>query len=220
MRAFPSLRPVRIGALLAALGAATGARALLDPKDPNVTLYARPPQGTPAAPPTANPTLPQVDADGFWRIDFGFLASFSYGHLRLDDETGMDGTSRPIRGLLRPSSAGVIDPPTEPGTGGPIPERVTALDGKKVRLRGYMLPIKVEGGMTSQFLILRNQMMCCYGLPPAPNEWVVVRMKQKGVRSQMDLPLYFYGTLRVREIFENQVFLGLYELDVEKVTNG
>ena len=68
------------------------------------------------------------------------------------------------------------------------------------------------------FLLLRNQMMCCYGRQPEPNEWVVVKMTGKGVPSKMDTPLNLYGTLHVGEMFENHVFEGLYQLDGEKVS--
>jgi hypothetical protein len=210
-------RPFLGGAIL---GFALSAQALPNPKDPVVTLYERPPLSTLTAP-IGKPASPPIqDTNGYWHVEFTHLASFSYGIPRVNPENGEFALPRKNLALLRPDTSGIIDPPTEPGTGGTIPPEVLALDKKRVRLSGFMLPIKTADGLATQFLILRNQMMCCYGLPPAPNEWVVVRMKGKGVPSRMDTPLCFYGTLHVGEIFENKVFEGLYELEVEKVSEN
>ncbi len=48
-------------------------------------------------------------------------------------------------------------------------------------LKGFMLPMKVNGSLTTDFLLLKNQGLCCYGLPPKITEWVNVRMTGKGI---------------------------------------
>jgi hypothetical protein len=48
------------------------------------------------------------------------------------------------------------------------------------------------------------------------NEWVVVKMK-KGVQPLMDLPVSFYGELKVGAMFENGYMTGLYELEAERM---
>ena len=50
----------------------------------------------------------------------------------------------------------------------------------------------------------------------APNEWVIVKMK-KGVQPMMDVPVAFYGELKVGAMFENGYMTGLYELEGEKM---
>jgi hypothetical protein len=60
--------------------------------------------------------------------------------------------------------------------------------------------------------------MCCYGVRPKPNEWIVVKMKGKGVVPAMDVPLNFYGTLHVGQLYEQNMFAGLYQMDGEKVS--
>src|SRR5258708_1142300 len=82
-------------------------------------------------------------------------------------------------------------------------------------------PTKLQAsdlGLVRDLLLLRNQMMCCFGRQPEPNEWVVVKMAGPGVPSKMDTPLSLYGTLHVGEMFENNVFEGLYQLDGEKIS--
>lgn len=206
---------------IAAVGGTLTAWALLDPKDPRITLYERPPKGAVTQPPPAPENFPELkqDAAGYWQVNFQHLASFSFGlHQRFDDKPGNYSRSRVA--LLVPDENETVVLPTEPGKSGPIPANVRALDGKRVCIAGYMLPIRMENGLVKDFLLLRNQMMCCYGRQPEPNEWVVVKMSGPGVPGKMDTPLSLYGTLHVGEMFENHVFEGLYQLDGEKISTN
>ena len=171
--------------------------------------------------PTAPATFPDLkkDAAGYWQVGFEHLASFPFGRHKFNADEGLEIFGRKKLRLLRPEENDVVELPTEPGTSGTIPESVKSLDGKRVRISGYMLPVKVEDGVVKECLLLRNQNMCCFGRRPELNEWVVVKMKGKGVPSTMDTPVTFFGTLHVGEMFENGVFEGLYELDGEKVIN-
>ena len=100
-------------------------------------------------------------------------------------------------------------------TNSKIPESVKSFDQKKVALRGFMLPLKVEGGLVTEMLIMKDQTMCCYGVTPRINDWVSVRMKSKGVRPLMDLPVTLSGTMRVGEMRENGYLVGIYSMDGE-----
>ena len=188
------------------------------PENPYTVLYSRPPNSAQSAiPPRGDfPALVQ-DAEGYWKVDFRHLASFEYGHRKVAPSSGEEKLLPSDIVPLIPAESDVVQLPTAPGVSGTIPANVQALDGRKVRITGYMLPIRMENGLVKDFLLLRNQMMCCFGHQPEPNEWVVVRLKGNGVPSQMDTPMVFYGTLHVGELFENQVFEGLYELDGEKI---
>lgn len=213
------MRPLtqRTGLFAAAIGLTLTAHALLDPKNPAVTLYERPPKTAEAPAPGTFPELKQ-DSAGYWQVDFGHLASFSFGQHKVSFDDQPKAVGRRNVALLVPDESDAVEMPTAPGQSGTIPPNILALDGKRVRLTGYMLPIRMVDGLVQDFLLLRNQMMCCYGRRPELNEWVVVRMKGKGVPSTMDTPLSFYGTLHVGEFFENQVFEGLYRLDGEKIS--
>lgn len=98
-----------------------------------------------------------------------------------------------------------------------IPAAIKALDEQKVAVAGFMLPVKMEEGLVKEFLLVRDPMACCYGMMPKVNEWVVVRMTGKGVQPLMDVPLTFYGKLRVGEMFENGYLTGIYLLEGEKM---
>jgi hypothetical protein len=98
-----------------------------------------------------------------------------------------------------------------------IPEAVKKLSNKKISLRGFMLPLKVEGGLVTELLIMKDQSMCCYGTTPRINEWVSVKMKNGGVKPLMDEPVTLVGTLKVGEARENGYLVGIYALDGEKM---
>ena len=102
-------------------------------------------------------------------------------------------------------------------TDGQIPEKVKALNQQKVAVKGFMLPLKVEGGLVTEFLIMRDQSMCCYGAVPKINEWISVKMTGKGIRPMMDQPVTLFGRLHVGEVRENGYLVGIYTLDGEKM---
>ena len=98
-----------------------------------------------------------------------------------------------------------------------IPAEVKAFDQKKVALKGFMLPLKVDDGVVTEMLIMKDQSMCCYGAMPRINDWVSVKMKKGGVKSVMDQPVTLYGKLHVGEMLENGNLVGIYQLDGDKM---
>lgn len=98
-----------------------------------------------------------------------------------------------------------------------IPAKVKAFDKKKVALKGFMLPLKVEGGLVTEMLIMKDQSMCCYGTVPKIHEWVSVKMTDKGVKPLMDQPVTLMGKLYVGEMRENGYLTGIYRMDGEKM---
>jgi hypothetical protein len=99
-----------------------------------------------------------------------------------------------------------------------IPAAIKALNDKEVSVKGYMLPMNLQkGGLTTDFLILRNQSMCCYGIPPRITEWVNVRMVGQGVKPIMDEPVTVCGTFHVGDVRQRGDLVGIYSLDAEKL---
>ena len=98
-----------------------------------------------------------------------------------------------------------------------IPETVRALNQKKVALKGFMLPLKVEGGLVTEMLVMKDQSMCCYGTVPKIHEWVSVKMSEKGVKPLMDQAVTLMGKLHVGEMRENGYLTGIYRMDGEKM---
>jgi len=98
-----------------------------------------------------------------------------------------------------------------------VPASVKTLDEKQVAARGFMLPTKVESGLVTEFVLLKSQMGCCYGMAPGINEWIDVRTSGKGVKPLMDDLITVYGTLHVKDVWESGYLTGIYKMDCERV---
>jgi hypothetical protein len=98
-----------------------------------------------------------------------------------------------------------------------IPKEIRALNNRQVALKGFMLPLKVEGGLVTEMLIMRDQSMCCYGTVPKINEWVSAKMVKGGVKPVMDQPVTMIGKLRVGEMRENGYLVGIYALEADSM---
>jgi hypothetical protein len=102
-------------------------------------------------------------------------------------------------------------------TNGQIPESIRKLNEQSVAVKGYMLPLKVEQGAVTEFLLMRDQSMCCFGTVPKINEWVSVKTIGKGVKPVMDEPVTIFGKLHVGEMRENGYLVGIYSMDGERL---
>ena len=150
---------------------------------------------TPADAPPATISEPAVE-NGYLKLGFDQLAAYPFTPPPFDP---------------------AADPKATPPTGEEqIPAIVKGWNGKKAVVTGYMVPVKMDKGLVTEFLLMRNTMACCFGTVPNMNEWVVVKMK-KGVQPMMDVPVAFYGQLKVGAMFENGYMTGLYELEGEKM---
>jgi len=101
-----------------------------------------------------------------------------------------------------------------------VPEKIKRLDGCRVIVTGYMLPLKMNGNRVTEFLLVSSPMLCCYGVVPRMNEWVVVKTLEAGTPVLMDTPIQFYGRLHVHDLREGGMMSGIYLLDGEKMGDG
>lgn len=118
--------------------------------------------------------------------------------------------------FVQPSYDPTVDKGPPPTGEDQIPSDVKSWSGRKALITGFMLPTKLDNGKATEFLIMANQMACCYGTIPNMNEWVVVRMPQ-GTPVIQDVPISFYGTLKVGAMFDNGYMTGIYEMDAERM---
>jgi hypothetical protein len=180
---------------------------------------AAPPQTTPAGPkaastagsnpapasaPTTNSAPPKLATDdsdmrgGYLNVSFERLASYEF-----------EVSDRPVT-----NQTAAVDESEKQ-----IPAAIKGLNGKKVSLTGFMLPLRVEAGKVTEYLIMRNQATCCFGATPKITEWVTVK-SAKGVEPLMDQPVSVKGMLRVGVTRENGYVAGIYEMDGEKLVVG
>jgi len=95
-----------------------------------------------------------------------------------------------------------------------IPASVKALDGRKIAIRGFMIPYRNDGDQVSEFILLRNQGLCCFGIVPRMNEWIHVRMAPgEFAPYATDVPLTVFGELEIGEAYENKVLMSLYRME-------
>jgi hypothetical protein len=98
-----------------------------------------------------------------------------------------------------------------------IPEDVLSMDAKRVALAGFILPMSVVDGRSTEFLLLRTQGACCFGLVPRVNELVIVKMAPPGIVPAPDTPFVVAGKLAVKWIGEGGQLTAIYEMQAEKV---
>jgi hypothetical protein len=150
----------------------------------------------PAMPSASQP--PETTRDGYLDIGFDKLGAYKF-----------EVTDAMVAGVADPAA-------TAKKISDQIPTDIKALDRKRVAVKGFMLPLYVRHARVTQFLLLRNQMMCCYGITPRMNEWIVVNMPG-GVHSVMDRTITVYGTLNVGESRENNALVGIYQMAGDKL---
>lgn len=84
----------------------------------------------------------------------------------------------------------------------------TALNGKYVRLPGYLLPLEVKDDRVSEFLLVPFVGACIHVPPPPPNQ-IVHGTTKKSIEYDMDelfKPIWITGTLKAKSI-SKELFL-------------
>jgi hypothetical protein len=98
-----------------------------------------------------------------------------------------------------------------------LPASVKALDGKAVKIRGFILPLDITPDGVSEFILNGTIDMCYFGAPVALNEWILVTMKG-GLRTPMThLPVMVAGDLEVGELIEHGQVTSLYRMRADGV---
>ena len=60
-----------------------------------------------------------------------------------------------------------------------IPEAIRSLDGATIEIRGYMMPVELEGTRVRAFVLVVSQQVCCFGATPDINEYIIARVTGK-----------------------------------------
>lgn len=98
-----------------------------------------------------------------------------------------------------------------------LPERVTGLERERIRIRGYILPSFQQTGL-AQFVLVRDNMECCFGPGAALYDCVVVRMQPGKTANFSIRPVAVAGTFRLEELRgPDGKHLAIYALEGEEV---
>lgn len=99
-----------------------------------------------------------------------------------------------------------------------VPKKLRKISNTKVAIEGFMIPTIVdENNELKEFLLLPDQMSCCFGQTPEANGWVVVSAEQ-GAEVMMDRIIRITGELTVEERWDEEFFVGLYHIVCEEIT--
>ena len=99
-----------------------------------------------------------------------------------------------------------------------VPKRLRDKSGSLVAIEGFMIPTVVdENNEVKEFLLLPDQMSCCFGQTPEANGWVVINAAN-GVEVMMDRIIRVTGQLTVEERWDEEFFVGLYHMTCDEIT--
>ena len=98
-----------------------------------------------------------------------------------------------------------------------LTDKIEALDGKPIRIRGFILPSFQQTGLT-QFVLVRDNLSCCFGPGAAIYDCVIVEMKPGRATDYSLYPVAVEGTFAIREMLDpDGKTVAIYHLDGEQV---
>jgi hypothetical protein len=95
------------------------------------------------------------------------------------------------------------------------PTEIKQLDGQRVKMPGFMVPLEDEARKVTEFLLVPTPQACIHVPPPPPNQMVYVRMKN-GIESKQGLPIWVYGKFKVNTV-KSQYGEVSFEMEGEEV---
>jgi hypothetical protein len=94
-----------------------------------------------------------------------------------------------------------------------LTEKVKKLDGKPIRIRGYILPSFQQNNI-KQFILVRDNMECCFGPGALLHDCIVVEMLPPASATFTVRPVSVEGNFSVRELKgPDGNYLAIYHLD-------
>lgn len=81
-------------------------------------------------------------------------------------------------------------------TGNKTP-RLAEMDGKFVKIPGFVVPLDDDDAGLSEFLLVPSPQACIHVPPPPPNQMIMVRMKQGQAPQRSWGPVWIKGRLHI-----------------------
>lgn len=98
-----------------------------------------------------------------------------------------------------------------------LPPAILALDGKRVRITGFLVPVLNVGGRFREFFVMAAQGSCCLGTAPRLFDFIHARMPEGVDLKDLDTPAVFEGVLHVRQTPAEDEWIPLFTMDAEYV---
>jgi hypothetical protein len=94
-----------------------------------------------------------------------------------------------------------------------IPESIRKLDGQRVIVEGFMVPVAFDKERLTEFVLVRDMPGCCFGFPPNPHEWVKAVVKSPKIKVEFENPVRVGGVFHVGAERQAGYLSGIYSLD-------
>jgi len=146
---------------------------------------------------TAIAPMQAASTNGVLHLGFDTLAAFPYV-VRMEHPDGQDGRAVMV-------------------TDDRLPDSIRALDGRRVAVAGYVMPLRTQSRGVTEFLLVRDLLSCCFGSNPQMNHWIHVSMPRGEFRPVISRPATVRGILRVGELRKDGMIHSIYRLEAEKV---
>lgn len=78
---------------------------------------------------------------------------------------------------------------------GKAPGELQALDGKEVKIPGFMVPLEDNQKAVTEFLLVPSPQACIHVPPPPPNQMVLINMDSSANAKVEFGPIWVYGRL-------------------------
>jgi hypothetical protein len=98
-----------------------------------------------------------------------------------------------------------------------IPESIRKLDGQRISVEGFMLPVAYEQEHLTEFMLVRDMPGCCFGSFPNPHEWVKGVVKNPKIKAELDHPVRVRGLFHVGAERHGGYLSSIYRLDADSV---
>jgi len=80
---------------------------------------------------------------------------------------------------------------------GERPADLAALDGKPIKVPGFVVPLDDDDTGLSEFLLVPSPQACIHVPPPPPNQMIMVRMKSGKAPKRSWGPVWIMGSLHI-----------------------
>lgn len=91
------------------------------------------------------------------------------------------------------------------------PAELTKLNGKKIKIRGFMVPLDGDMYGVTEFLLVPAAGMCIHVPPPPPNQMVYVRMAKGKAAEHTWEPIKVFGEFQIKNV-DNDFGTAMFEI--------
>jgi hypothetical protein len=97
-----------------------------------------------------------------------------------------------------------------------LPQSIEAMNGQRIRIRGYILPTPQKRGIKT-FVLVRDNQECCFGPGAALYDCILIEMQPGKTAEYTIRPVAVEGTFEIEEFKSGDMHLAIYHLDAESV---